>query len=1008
MRASWLVGCFLFSSWAAASTVPESAFDDLRWRLVGPFRAGWSTVAAGDPRAASVYYFGAAGGGVWKTTDGGHNWFSVFDQQAPSIGALAVAPSDSNVIYVGSGQPQARYDTAAGDGVYGSRDGGKTWQHLGLGKTRHIGAILVDPKDANTLLVGALGPYYAESADRGVFRSTDGGKTWTRTLAIDDATGVVDLAADPANPQLVYAAAWTARNYPWMSYFTPMSSETGGIYRSTDGGQHWQRLQNGLPGGVVGRIGIAATSARGKDRVYAVIDHAKEGGLYRSDDAGEHWQLVHKDGSLASRYFSRITAHPKDPDTVFIMGRSMKRSTDAGRTLEIVRGSPGGDDYHFLWIDPANPDRRITGSDQGAVVTTNGGASWSDWYNQPTGQFYCLHADKRVPYWLYAGQQDNGTIAITSRSDYGAISFRDWHPVGADERDCDVPDPTDPNIVYGSGLGGRISRFDRRTGDVQNITPVLINTYGKDPRTIEHRWSWITPLTISPVAPHALYLGSQVLFRSDDRGDHWVPISPDLTGRTASAAECPGTIPQERAKACGFGVIFHIAPSPHDADEIWVGTDSGLVQRTRDGGKSWQDVTPRQIPEWATVARIDISRVDRNRIYLAVDQHRANVFEPLLLRSTDGGATWSVISNGLPAGEFTSVIRSDSVKAGLLFAATDRSVYTSWDDGENWHPLKRNLPNAWVRDMLVIGDDVAIATQGRALWILDNISRLREFAQASTFTQPTLFAPPATYRYRKNQNKDTPLASEVPLGENPPAGAMIEYFLPRAARHVVLTVTDASGRVIRRYASDDKPEALVVDQYFNDQYRKPAMPLPASAGAHRFLWDLRHPRPAAMAYEFSIAAVSGVETSALPEGPLAIPGDYTLTLDVDGRKLTRPLTLKPDPRLALTQDDYQQILAFNLDLARVLKPLVAAVKQLSEERTALQKLPPAEQDKPRIEALTARLEGIEPRGLQAWADILAAIAVDAESAERLPTAAQRLMLDDARRALGDILRSPKE
>ncbi|AVP98045.1 hypothetical protein C7S18_12915 [Ahniella affigens] len=988
----------LVSSLVGAA-VPEDSLNDLDWRLIGPFRAGWSTVAVGVPTEPGRYYFGAAGGGVWTSSDYGHNWQPIFDQGAPSIGALAVAHSNPKVLYVGTGQPQARYDVAAGNGVWRSDDAGQHWQHLGLTDTRHIGEIWVHPERPDTVLVAALGPYYADSPDRGVYRSTDGGRHWTHTLKLDAASGAVDLGADPTNPDIVFAATWTARNYPWMSYFTPMYGEGSGLYRSTDGGQHWTRVQGeGWPDGPLGRVGISVTHWQGQTRVYALIDHNVHGGLYRSDDGGQHWQVVQADPSLTTRYFARVTAHPTDPDQVFVMGRSMKVSKDAGKTLTIFRGSPGGDDYHDLWIDPSAPSRMIAASDQGTIVSTNGGQSWSDWYNQPTGQFYCLHVDQQFPYRLFAGQQDNGSVAIKSRSDFGAISFRDWMPAGADERDCVVPDPDDPNVLYGSGLGGRVSRFDARTGDVQNITPLLVNTYGRDPRTIDQRFSWITPLTISPVAPHALYLGSQSVYRSVDRGATWQPISADLTGRSETAETCQGDLPQSRARACGFGVIFNIAPSPLNADELWVGTDSGLIQRTRDGGKTWQNLTPGILPEWGLVARIDPSPLNAEHAYVAVDLHRMNRFEPMFLRTSDGGKTWTNISDGIPKNEFSAVIRADVKQPGLLYAGTDRSVYVSFDDGAHWQPLAQSLPVAWVRDLRVVGNDLAIATQGRALWILDNVERLRALAQ-SVPTSPTLFPVADTWRLRKSQNKDTPLAAEIPLGKNPPTGAIIEYYLPESGDALSLRVKDAAGTVIFERSSEATPEAVPAEQYFSDLYRKPEQALPNTRGSHRVIWNLRHPRPLATAYEYSIAATAGVETSALPEGPLALPGRYTVELLLAGKTERQSFEVKLDPRLNLAPAQLQHILDFNLELATVLKQLTSSIGKTEAALSALASRTDAAAETERA-ALQAQLDG-DPkrRGLHSWMEVLSGMATDAESAEREPTAAQQQLLTQAKTAI---------
>lgn len=996
----------------AASTPDAGLLNDLRWRLIGPYRAGWSTCAAGIADQPNVYYFGAAGGGVWKTTDAGHSWHSVFDDQgASSIGALAIAPSDPNTLYVGSGQPQARYDLAAGNGVYKSVDAGAHWTHLGLADTRHIGAILVDPKDPNVALIGALGPFYASSSERGVYRTEDGGKSWEKTLFIDDSTGVVDLARDPTDPNIVFAASWTARNYPWMSYFTPVAGAGSGVYKSIDGGRSFKPVTSFVQGtaenGWLGRIGLAVTHTTQGTRVYAIVDNAKIGGLYRSDDGGESWQVVNADPGLTTRYFARITVAPDNPDRIYVMGRSMKVSSDGGKSLQFLRGSPGGDDYHQLWINPGKPEVMIAASDQGSTVTLDGGKGWSNWYNQPTGQLYHLAVDNRFPYWIYAGQQDNGSVAITSRSDYGAISFRDWHPVGADERDDDLPDPEDSNIVFGSGLGGRVSRYDGRTGDVQNVSPSPLNTYGQDPRKIGYRWSWITPLEFSRQAPYALYLGAQVLFRSLDRGKTWQVISPDLTGRDLrrSAAQCADPMAEKNARACGFGVIFTIAPSPRSIDDIWIGTDSGLIQRTLDGGSTWKDVTPAQLGAWGKVSRIDPSPLDANTAYVAIDQHRKNTFKPLVFKTHDGGQTWIEISAGLPADEFTSVVRVDPLQPGLLYVGTERSVQVSIDDGAHWAPLKQNLPTAWVRDLLVKDNDLVIATQGRALWIMDNIARLREIAAAKAPMATLLFTPSLAYRLRKNMNKDTPLPPEMPVGENPPTGALIEYYLAAAAQQVVIEIRNAEGALVQRFASDEPAPKLEADQYFSDRYVKaPALP-GVEAGAHRFVWNLRYPRPNATAYEYSIAAVHDQGTELLPIGPLALPGAYRVTLLVDGQRFDRNVEIKLDPRLTLSDAEMKSIFDLANDIGSTLGAASELTTKVKAELAELEPAPaagttpvagiaPTKPATARAVVLHSLLEasGIDAINAPAIAEALAALATDVESAERAPVQGQYELL----------------
>jgi hypothetical protein len=986
----------------SAAPIPPAALGGMAWRLVGPHRAGWGTAVAGVPTQPDTFYFGAAGGGVWKTQDAGRTWVPIFDQGPASVGAIAVAPSNPRVLYVGTGQVTTRYDVAAGEGVFKSTDAGSTWTSIGLKDTRHIGSIWIDPANADHVLVGALGHVFGPNEERGVFRSDDGGRTWSRTLFVSANTGAVDVVADPTDSNIVFASVWQVRFRPWMSYFTPDTGPESGVYKSIDGGRHWARLAGGgWPEGPLGRIGLAATHVATGTRVYAVVDAEKAGGLYRSDDAGAHWQRVNDDGELVNGYFSRLAVAPKDPDTVFAMGRSIRRCGNGGSRCDIIKGSPGGDDYHDIWINPTNPQRMITGSDQGTVVTVDGGATWSSWYNQPTGQLYHLATDNRFPYWIYAGQQDNGTVAIASRTDYGQITSRDWHPVGADERDYDIPDPRNPDIVYGSGLGGRLSRWDARNGEVQNISPWPVSTYGARPIAAKYRYTWITPIAVSGVAPYPLYQGAQVLFRSLDQGATWTTVSPDVAPRDPARGDCDKDQAPEGARACGYGVIFSIGLSPRDNDRIWLGTDDGRVRMTRDGGAQWQDVTPAGVPAWAKISTVDVSALDPATAYIAVDNHRADDFRPMAWRTHDDGRTWTPIGAGLPDGHFVGVVRADTRKAGLLYAGTDRGVWVSFDDGDHWQSLQRNLPSSIVTDLLVHGDDLVVATQGRSIWLMDSLAPLRQIDGAVVRAPMHLFRPDAAVRLRGNQNRDTPLPREEPAGRNPPDGAAIDYWLARDAKGpVTLRVLDSTGRQLQRFSSDAATPALPADRYFEERWLGTPRRLGDSAGAHRFSWNLRMPRPRADTYSYSIAAIDGDEARLSPEGMLVAPGRYTLVLAANGHEQRTTLDVVPDPRVPLDPAAVAAALALSTDVSAAMAREAAAnaeIQAASKQAQALgakSSLAPALASavKAFSTALSPLVEGEgeqAPLNMAAIGGELSALEVDLESSDRAPTAPQR-------------------
>ncbi len=1002
MLAAWSALLVALHSPAIAQQEVGRLYADLRWRLVGPFRAGWATMGSGVPGSPNTFYIGTAGGGVWKTSDAGETWQVVMDHEgSSSVGAIAVAPSDPNVIYVGTGQPDLRYDMQSGDGVYRSVDGGLSWRHVGLAATRHIGCILVDPLDADRVLVAALGPVFASDSARGVYFSSDGGVRWQRTLFVNNHTGAIDLASDPLNPQVVYAATWEARVRPWLDYFEPKAGPGSGIYKSEDGGAHWRKLMGeGLPSDSIGRIGLAVARGSGSRIVYASIEvHRGKSGLYSSSDGGERWSLVNADAALASSYFGRLTVDPRNSEVVYCMGRSISRSVDGGRHFSFFKGAPGGDDYHHLWINPDDPSFMITSSDQGAVVTVNGGASWSSWYNQPTGQFYRLAADDRFPYRIYSGQQDNGTVEILSRGPYGVIEDRDWHPVGADERDYDVPKPGNPDIVFGSGLGGTVTRFDEVTRQSADVSPWPAPAYGVNPSGLRLRFTWLTPLVISPRAPHPMYFGAQILLRSVDDGDSWQQVSPDLSGAQPGARPCNRPDPAQ-ARDCGFGVIFSIAPSPLADGVIWIGTDDGLIQLTADGGRGWRNVTPDAVPLWGRIDAIAASPFAASAAYVAVDLHRLGRMSPLILRTADDGRSWHTITAGLPEDEYVTCVRADPVRKGLLFASTDRSVYVSFDDGDSWHPLSLNFPTVCVSDLLVHEDDLVASTEGRGIWILDDVSPLREVSEQLGVAPAYLFTPARAWRVRGNENRDTPWPPGTPLGKNPPSGAILDYWIGQDSRGpVTLTVRNARGEIVRRFSSTDSAESLPNDRYFEEGWLAPSEGLSDAPGMHRFVWDLRYARPAALGYSFSIAGVWHEGTPLEPEGPLVLPGTYRVTLTAGGREYSRPLSVVLDPRIHVRLESLERQLQMVFAIDSALEQGVTAHRALRDRlQRSKGSLPPALADSLRV------LADSGASNMRSVVNELAGLVTRVGSADAEPTRGQRDVFEAYRRQLDELLR----
>ena len=873
-----------------AQRADTSLFSFLRWRMIGPFRGGRTVGASGDLQHPNVFYMGVNNGGVWKTTDYGRTWLPVFDEQPTgSIGDVAVAPSNSNVVYVASGEGLQRPDLSVGDGMYRSADAGKTWQHIGLTEGQQIGGISVDPKNENRVFAAVLGHPYGPNKERGVYRTTDGGKSWQQVLYIDENTGAVQVIVDPVDPNIVYADMFAGRLAPWENGM--WAGPKSGLYKSTDGGTTWKQLKTGLPttGDGLDRIGFCVAPSE-HNRLYAVVSaNEKSGGLYRSNDGGETWTKMSGDSRLWERGtdFAEVKADPQNADIVYDADVVVWKSTDGGKTWGGWKGAPGGDDYHRLWINPQNTDVILLACDQGAGVTVNGGNTWSSWYNQPTAQLYHVSADNAFPYNVYSGQQESGSVGISSRSNDGAISFRDWHPVGAQEYGYVVADPKDPNIIY----GGKISRFDKRTGQTQDISPE-----GK------FRFIRTAPVVFSPVDNRTLFYAGNVLFKTRDGGNSWKIISPDLTRPTYDVADCIGIYRTDSmARMPQRGVIYTIAPSPLDSNVIWIGTDDGLIQRTIDGGKTWSNVTPAGLNSWSKISLMDASHTDKNTAYAAVNRIRLDDQHPHIFRTRDGGKTWKEIVNGLPTDPI-NVVKEDPQCKGLLFAGSERAVYVSFDDGENWESLRMNMPATSIRDLVIKDNDLAIATHGRSFWIMDDITSLRQVA-SNKKKQVVLYKPGAAYRVRWDMWTDTPLPGDEPTGENPPDGAIIDYYLEKGATDVTLDICDDAGNIVRQYSSKDTLYTIP-DVNIPLYWIRPQQILSGESGAHRFLWDM-HYAPLNIPPVYPIGAIVG-NTAPAPTAPWVMPGNYLVKLTVNGKIYSQPLKVIMDPRVKTSMHDLQK------------------------------------------------------------------------------------------------------
>ncbi len=871
----------------------QDLFGSLSWRSIGSYRGGRVTAVAGVRDQPLVYYQGPTGGGVWKTEDGGLTWRPISDGffQTGTIGAIAVADSNSNVIYVGTGEACFRNNSAEGDGVYKSTDAGRTWTHVGLEETKQIGRIRIDPKNPERVFVAALGNVFGPSAERGVFRSRNGGRTWERVLFVNDVTGAADIAMDPVNPDVLYAGFWHVRHKPWGHFSGGPGS---GLYKSTDGGDTWKPVTSGLPAGMKGRVGVTVSPVN-PNRVWTIVE-AEDGGLFRSDDAGISWTKVNDEAKVRDRpwYYSHIYADTKDLDTVYVLTLQLHKSVDGGKTFQAVRGSHG--DHHDLWIAPEDNQRLINGNDGGATVTMDGGGTWTTEENQATAQFYHVSTDNQFPYRVYGAQQDNSTISIASRTPSGGIERTDWYPVGGGESGHVAPDPQDPNIVYAGTYYGQLTRYDHRTREVRNISVWPESPGGHPAADAKYRFQWTFPIVFSPFAPKTLYAAANVLFKSTNEGRSWEAISPDLT-RNDKSTEGPsgGPLTGDNSSAHYYATIFVVAPSRRSRDTIWVGSDDGLVHVTTDGGKTWQNITPKDVLPFTRVSGIEPSPHDAATAYLAVNRYQLDDRRPYIYGTTDYGKSWTLLSTGIPDGAFVRVVREDPRRRGLLYAGTETGVFVSFDGGGRWQSLQRNLPRVPITDLAVKDDDLVAATQGRAFWILDDLSPLQQMVPEVTLSDAFLFKPRATYRFRSGGT------AGPAIGQNPPGGVVVHYYLREAPKEpVTLEFCDQAGTTIKRYRSEAQA-APVAPNAFEEVGRGGGgrRTLPARAGMNRFEWDMRYPD--------AVGPPEGVLLfGASLRGPVAVPGNYTVKLTVGGRTMGAPFEIKPDPRITTTDAEFRQ------------------------------------------------------------------------------------------------------
>jgi photosystem II stability/assembly factor-like uncharacterized protein len=886
-----LVASVLSAGFAAHAQVDPKLYSDMKWREIGPMRAGRTRALAGVPSEPATFYLGAVNGGVWKTTDAGATWHSVWDSEPTgSIGSIAVSESQPNVVYVASGEGLQRPDLSTGDGVYKSTDAGKTWTHLeGLRDSQQIGQIAIDVKDPDRVFVAVTGHPYGPNEERGLYRTLDGGKTFKRVLFTNNRTGASEVQIDPQHPNIIFAGMWQRQEAPWEN--GSFTGAEGGLYRSADGGDTWTKLTGGgLPEDILQvQLTISPSDSQ---RIYAAVatTHATVG-LYRSDDGGRNW--VHApvndprpEARIGGGDVPVPKVDPKDPDTVYVASVVTWKSTDAGKTWYGLRGAPGGDDYQNVFVNPNNTRIIALASDQGVIISQNGGETWTQWFNQATAQVYHVTADNAFPYRVCGGQQDSGSACVSSRSNDGRITFHDWHPAGIEEYGYAAPDPLDPDIVY----GGKVSRYDRRTGQVQSVEPKPLRSY----RVLRTQ-----PLQFSPADPHMLYFATNTLWLTEDGGKHWKEVSPDLSRETwelppavADYKDLPGAKPTRR------GVIYSLGLSAVNGDRLWAGTDDGLIWTTADAGVHWNNVTPPELKPFWKVFNMDAGHFDAQTAYAAVNTLRLDDMRPHLFRTHDGGKSWTQINSGIPDGAATSTIREDPKRKGLLYAGTETQVYVSFDDGDHWQSLRLNMPASSVRDLQVKDDDLIAGTHGRGFLILDDLAPLRQIAAKLAGENAHLYVPQTAIRIRGGMNPPTPWPPDMLTGENPPDGAIVDYYLGAKFSGVVtLEIANSKGELITRIKSDDPVPPL--DPRYPDPTlwaRQPRV-LSNAPGHHRFLWEMQYPQVPGMSTGPDADQAVPYNTPSVSTAPWVMPDMYTVRLIAAGKTFSEPLTIMMDPRV---------------------------------------------------------------------------------------------------------------